>query len=345
MRQVVLAALALTLPVVASGCGSARERSDGRACTGLDVRVMERAVAPPANVSAVVRITDCAGEPLMKRLDTGAFELTEDGKPLSQQEASRLIYPSARARAQRTLLALDLSGSIVRSGLREPMIGGAKALALTLATASTDEAPHEVAIFGFDGRPDLVPFTFFTKDRNALTEALASAQRSPLVDDSTNLNGAVVSALKVLDGAVAADARNPGQIARGSLVVFTDGQDLAGRVSDEELRRALDATPHSTFAVGVGPAIDRDNLTTIGKTASEVASGPDQVLAAFEKIGRELKALSETDYVVSYCSPARAGTRRLSIQVSDGERSGEATIDFDAQGFGAGCTPESTAFR
>jgi hypothetical protein len=51
-------------------------------------------------------------------------------------------------------------------------------------------------------------------------------------------------------------------------------------------------------------------------------------------------------YLVSYCSPARAGTRRLRLEVTfattEGEeKSGSVEQEFDANGFGPGCDPKT----
>jgi hypothetical protein len=329
---------AVILASFACACSGAPDPIEAP-CEGLDLRVLDTAIAPPANVSALLRVTDCDGEPIGRRFEEHEFALAEDGTLLSPYEASRAIIPAERQRAQRTLIALDLSGSIVESGLRPAMIAGAHQLIDAL-----DET-HAIAIFGFDGRPDLIPFTFFTSDRLALQAALATIEAATVVDDSTNLNGAVVGALRVLDRAIEAEERSGEQVAHGSLVTFTDGRDLARRVSDEEVEDAVDDTIHSTFAIGVGGEVDAERLAMIARTRAAVAGGPDQVAGAFEEIADALRARSESDYVVSYCSPARAGGRVLTIALEEGDLRGEAGVTFDADGFGAGCSPSATTLR
>lgn len=320
------------------GCSTA-ETIEPEVCSGLSIRVLDQAIAPPANVAALVRVGECDGKPLALRLDERAFVLSENSVPLSVHEATRQIIPAERQRAQRTLLALDLSGSIVRAGLRPSMIEGARSLIDAL------DPTHDIAVFGFDGRPDLLPFAFFTSDRAALASALDRAAEAPLVDDSTNLNGAIVSALTVLDRAVETEEKDRDQVAHGSFVVFTDGRDLAHRVSADEVDEALDETEHSSFAIGVGADVDPAELTAIGRTEAAIAGGAEEVAGAFLEVAAALEDRAESDYVVSYCSPARAGRRTLEIRVQDGDRSASAEIDFDADGFGAGCAPEATPLR
>ena len=49
------------------------------------------AVAPPANVAALVRVTHCDGRPLETRIQPENFTLSEDGFALSTYEALREI--------------------------------------------------------------------------------------------------------------------------------------------------------------------------------------------------------------------------------------------------------------
>jgi hypothetical protein len=308
-------------------------------CTGLSVRVLDRAIAPPANVAALVRVGECDGAPIGRRLGENELVIAEDDVVLSPYEADRKIIPAERSQAQRTLVLLDMSGSIVRANLREPMIAGARELVHAL------DGEHAIAIFGFDGRPDLVPIQSFTTDRLALDEALTRTAEAMLIDDSTNLNGAMVNALQVLDRFVEAEEIQGQQVAHGSLVVFTDGRDLARRVSTADVDDALDATAHSTFAIGVGADVDANELANLGRTKSSLANGPGEIVSAFIEVAAELSARAASDYVVSYCSPARAGARVLSISAHDGERYGTATFVFNAEGFGAGCSPSLTPLR
>ena len=98
---------------------------------------------------------------------------------------------------------------------------------------------RRIAIYGFDGRPDLIPYANFSDDPDVWEEALSRILDAELVDDSTNLNGAVVNALEILDTAVNAEVRNVTQVTHGTLVLFTDGTDRAGRVRGYTARMAV----------------------------------------------------------------------------------------------------------
>ncbi|MCC7385742.1 MAG: VWA domain-containing protein [Deltaproteobacteria bacterium] len=324
-----------SLLLAGAACGPALpEGPVEEPCAGMRLEVIDQAVAPPANVAARVRVTSCEGEPLPARLDPTSFLLAEDERVLSEFEAQRLIKPLDRDTVQLAVVALDLSGSVVRSGLRDEMVAGARGLVDALAPK------HKVAIFGFDGRPDLIPFTYFTQDPIELHSALDVLVEAPLVDDSTNLHGAVINAVALLDEAIRIEAEKD-RVAQGSLVIFTDGSDRAGRQTMSEATEAVSDSEHAAFTIGVGAEIDPATLETLGPDGHVVAGDASQLVGAFERVAALVKARAETDYLVSYCSPARAGAHLLEVRATSGERAGDVTIAFEADGFGAGCAPES----
>jgi hypothetical protein len=214
-------------------------------------------------------------------------------------------------------------------------------VAATRQLVTALDPAQEVAIFGFDGRAELIPFSGFTADRAKLDAALERVATSPTVDDSTNLFGAVVDAVEVLDDEI--EAR--GDVAHGTMVVFTDGTDRAGRVSLREVEGTMLATGHASFAIGVGAEIDEDVLSTIGRTAHVIARDAGSLAPAFTDIGEKVKASAETDYLVSYCSPARAGSRTLQITLRQGDLEDDVSVAFNADGFGPGCSPMAPPLR
>lgn len=305
-------------------------------CSGIRLELVEQAVAPPANVSARLRASGCDGQALSPPLDLADFEIVEDGKLTSTFEARREVRSAKRDGVAYTLLALDLSGSVVRSGLRPAMVAGARKLVRALTP------DHHLAVYGFDGRPDLIPYAFFTTDAQALERSLERLENDPIVDDSTNLYGAVLNGLGVLDSAVAAEGRDPRLIARGALVVFTDGSDRAARVPASRVENAVATTPHATLAIGVGGEIDPEALSLVGQTARAVAADQAAISDAFEGVAADLRARALQDFIIDYCSPARAGSHVLEIHASREGVSGEVKIDFNADGFGAGCDPAAS---
>lgn len=322
-------------------CGGDEQTMDQgpKACSGLTLTQLDQAVAPPANVAALVRVTHCDGRPLETRIQPENFTLSEDGFALSTYEALREIRPTRRDISEITAIVLDLSGSVHRSGLKEKMVEGTRRLIAQLGEN------RRIAIYGFDGRPDLIPYANFSDDPDVWEEALSRILDAELVDDSTNLNGAVVNALEILDTAVNAEVRNVTQVTHGTLVLFTDGTDRAGRVRGYTARMAVQHSGHSTFTIGVGAEIDPAILQELGNTGHMLVDDPEQITDAFEQLGRDVAARSLQDYVVSYCSPSRSGVHELTITARMEDQSGQTTIKFHSDNFGAGCDPTASLLR
>jgi hypothetical protein len=161
-------------------------------------------------------------------------------------------------------------------------------------------------------------------------------------DPSTNLNGAIVKALAELETALS-HAEHPMRF--GTLVVFSDGSDRAARVSKEDMDKAIERSKYDIFAIGLGAEMKESELERVGKTGTARADDKQAVVKAFDTIAARIEATTKSYYLLSYCSPARAGKHKLRIEArvknSDGksERTGTFESDFDAAGFAHGCDP------
>src|SRR5207247_4144387 len=98
-------------------------------------------------------------------------------------------------------------------------------------------SPHINPVVGFGGN---------------VRSGVSALERYKPKDPSTNLNGGVVEAVKVL-GHQLDTAAQP--LRFGTLVVFTDGTDRAHRVSNDEVRKTLDTAAFETFAMGLAAEV------------------------------------------------------------------------------------------
>ena len=150
----------------------------------------------------------------------------------------------------------------------------------------------------------------------------------------------MVSGLKILDESLE-KAENP--LRFGTLVVFTDGTDRAARVSEEQMRDALGDTKHDVFAIGLGAEISDEQLARIGKDGTAMAVDKESVVEAFAAVAERIEKITQSYYLLSYCSPARAGEHEVRIEAKivegDKERRGGLSTSFDAEGFDKGCDP------
>jgi hypothetical protein len=230
---------------------------------------------------------------------------------------------------------MDMSGSVVNSGAVSDLEMAASSFAEKLGKT------QQIAVYAFDGSKDIYPITGFTGGGGTVRAGLGALHSFKPRDPSTNLHGAIIEALKVLDKQMQ-HATMPLRFA--TLVVFTDGSDSAHRVSHADLERALDQAEGRTsvFVIGVGAEIDPAELQAVGRSGAVLSKNPAEVKAAFEKVATRVEAFTKSFYLLSYCSPARAGEHDVRISAdSKGRGSGSLSYHFNAKGFEPNCDPNT----
>lgn len=317
--------LALPLPLVlaaTTGCG-------------LTLTRIQTAHDKPANVAVYFKVETTQGEPV-GGMTAEQFEIYEDDELVSTLESQQTILNPEVAASHYTLLLIDMSGSVVDSE------DAAKVTEAALLFTQEVEANNKVAIYAFDGEEEIHMLSDFTGSAGGASARAGSLQSFSPKDKSTNLNGAIVQGLQVLDEGLE-KAENPLKI--GTMVVFTDGTDRAARVSDDEMLEAVRNTPYDVFAIGLGAELDEKDLGAIGKSGTVLAKDSNEIQKAFETIGKKIEQLTKSYYLLSYCSPARAGEHTVTVvakHTPEGKKSemkGSLETEFDATGFDKGCDP------
>lgn len=298
-------------------------------CAGLQVNLIDSAYRRPSNVAVYFTVDTVEGDPV-GGLSAESFHIYEDGELVSPTESQQQILNPEVAAEHYTLLLVDMSGSVVESD-QVPILQQAA----TNFTAQL-EGQQKVAVYAFDGAEDLYEIVGFTSSEgrgNAAIQRLSSFRPR---DPSTNLHGAVVQAIERLDGALEHSRTG---LRFGTIVVFSDGSDRAARVDEDTMADAIDDSPYDIFAIGVGSEIDESTLGSVGRDGYVLAEDASAVSQAFRQVTAHILQLSQRYYLLSYCSPARAGVHEVTIEAESGEHSGALTYEFDAQGFGPNCNP------
>lgn len=310
----------LVLSALCAGCASQ-----------LRLTRLEAAAHRPSNVAVFFAVDKADGEPVANLL-ANDFNVYEDGKLVSVDESQQTIVNPEIAAAHYTLLLVDMSASVTANDQLNVVTSAASAFVARVGQY------QRVAVYAFDGGKNLYEIMPFTPSGAQTAQALASLTTFPTRDPSTNLHGAILQALVELDRGLKASSA---PLKFGSLVVFTDGTDRANRVPFQQMVDAVDATEHHVYALGVGHEIDDSALARIGKTGYiRVEDGAD-ARTAFQDIADRIVDYTRRYYLLSYCSPARAGKHVVSIEaVADGAR-GRLDYGFDANGFGPTCDPGS----
>lgn len=294
-------------------------------CAGLSPRLVDASVQKPSNVAVYFTVDTRDGQPV-PGLTAEQFHIYEDDKLVSPYESKQTILNPEIAAKHYTLLLVDMSGSVTKSG----------------QLAALQEAVHaftskvgqyqETAVYAFDGRPDIFQLRPFAP--GAANVNLASFTTA---DPSTNLNGAAIKAMELLDKQL---EKSPSPLRFGTLVVFTDGTDHAARASHDQLMGWVNAVPFDIFAIGVGAEINDPELQSLGRSGTALSHDPATIGAQFDAIASRIEGYTKRFYLLSYCSPARAGDHVLTVRpfLPDG-RTGDVTYPFNANGFTPNCDP------
>ena len=295
-------------------------------CASLKLEMVDRSVQRPSNIAVYFTVDTNRGDPVPD-LTPSDFRIYEDGRPVSAFESQQTILQPEVAAVHYTLLLVDMSGSVAGSPDMDKVVAGTAAFAQRVAKY------QKLAIYAFDGSPHITPITGF--GTNPVSTMKAFTRYTPR-DPSTNLNGAVVEAIKVLDRQI---EHSNVPLRFGTLVVFTDGTDHAARVPRETMLQAVDTVGYDIYAIAVGEEVNASEVRSIGRTGTFTSKNPQDITRGFEEIGKKVEGYSKRYYLLSYCSPARAGRHQVEIEAVKGGARGRLQYDFKADGFGPNCDP------
>jgi len=321
LRIVTLLSLASALWVL---CGCAG---------GLTLTPIKSTSDKPSNVAVYFKVM--RGDEPVGGLTADQFRIYEDGTLVSKFESKQTILNPTVAASHYTMLLIDMSGSISESGSTESVMDA--------ATAFTDKVEkfQKVGVYAFDGSDQIYPIAPFTNSEASVKAGIKSLKTFKAKDPSTNLNGAVIKGMEELQKALS-HAEHPMRF--GTLVVFTDGTDRAARVKAEDMQKAVHDTEYEVFGIGLGVEIKEDQIRQVGKNGTAMAADKNQVTAAFDKIAQRIENRMKAYYLLSYCTPARAGEHEVQIEAiftddKKNESTGRLVQRFDAAGFGPNCDP------
>ena len=320
MRTLALHLTLLTLTVALGGC--------------LRLTLVDASVRKPSNVAVYFSVVALNKHPV-PGMTAEQFKIYEDGAVVSAFESKQTILNPEVSVVQYTLLLMDMSGSVTASGRVGDLTEAASLFAEKVSST------QQVAVYAFDGQKDIHPIAGFSAGGGNLRGSIAALQTYKPRDPSTNLNGAVVEGIKVLEQQM---ARASQPVRFGTLVVFTDGTDHAHRVPRAKVMEALDQVGDTmnVYVIGVGAEIDAGELNAIGRSGAILFKDPSRIRRAFADLAQIVTDYAHSFYLLSYCSPARAGEHELTIAAHPpGRGTGKLGYHFNAAGFGPNCDPNT----
>jgi len=295
-------------------------------CSGLKLQLVDHSVRKPSNVAVYFSVDTRNGQPVAG-LTPQDFRIYEDRQPVSLLESKQTILNPEVAVAHYTLLLIDMSGSVVDSGEMPALIQAA-------STFGDRVGPYQkVAVYTFDGSPHVTQIVGFGGNVRSGVGSLAG--RKPR-DPSTNLNGAVIEGIKVLQQQI---DHAPVPLRFGTLVVFTDGTDRAHRASPDDVAQSVDNAGFDIYVIGAGQEVDSKQLSRIGRSGTFASQNKADIQKGFDDIATRIESASKRYYLLSYCSPSRAGEHDVEIEAVAQGTAGRLSYRFNATGFGPNCDP------
>ncbi len=298
-------------------------------------------VTLPSKVSIFFKVTDNTGNPV-GYLSEDDFEIFEQGlndachRKISS-ESKRKISPDEQFFSHTTLLVLDLSGSVLQNNL-EPL----QAAATEFIDAIMPETPDNstaMGIWWFDGEDILHPLVPVTYNKSTLKLGILAIDQSISVDNSTDLYGAVIKS--AAEAQTILDQQVDSIISAVSVVIFTDGRDVANRYLKGDAVTAVYSSPAdiSFFTIGIGGDIEDDILRELGRNGSDSSTDIGELAMVFNNVASFVSAEANSYYLFEYCSPIRNGSSNgLIIEANaSGGLFGDLQTTFDATGFTGGC--------
>ncbi len=298
---------------------------------GARIEELATGSAKPGNVAAFVAVTE--KDKPVAGLPPSAFKISENDQFIDSDSAQLQLLEAARYASFHALLLVDISQA-KEAGLRRVL---AKAAGAFVRRARQGQS---ITVAAYDGSDKVRIVGEYPADAKAATPEQVDALLSLTPGDpSRNLRGAVVQGLEILDRDLAVNAS---PVRLGTLAVFARGPDLAGRTPENQFSEALSSTADKLVFIGVTGEPQDNAAKRLARSGQILAQAADTIPIAFEDAGALVDGLLDQYYLLSYCSPSRAGTRNLkvtvSVPVADGKDETDSfEVHFDATGFTAGC--------
>jgi len=264
------------------------------------------------------------------------FRVSENGVPLESSQVDLRLLPASAVIARDVALLVDMSRPL-DDERRSQLFNGLATLVGSLRHRQS------VSLYAFDGSEQAQFVAVFKRNMgDQLTQTdlgLAKLLEFHPRDTSTSLYSAIMDTAKKLDHTMAGEKQ---PLHRGTVIVIAQNPDLTGRFSEPEARQFVQSSPHNYFLLTVGQWATQTDVSWLGKTQALQAASFNTMRTPLEAIADSVENDFFRYYVVSYCTPARTGTRQLTLEVTAADevgqsQSGSTTATFEAKDFEATC--------
>lgn len=260
-------------------------KAGGRVIANLRTRAVEFAQNEPVDIIQV-NVVVKSGDRFVKDLTRESFRLLDDTAP-------QPITNMSVGGPMELVLALDVSASMADALMDLQRAAGAFVKAIGPG--------HLVSVVAFNDR------TFTIAQRESTIEARLQALDTLSAWGETSLYDAIAESMARLSGR-----------GRKALVVFSDGEDRTSRATFADVRRLIDESDATVFAVGLGRGASQQDLRAKLQELADASGGlalfadnPDRLTRPFAEIVETLS----NQYTLSFV-PRRDGRHHeITVQV------------------------------
>ena len=311
--------------------------------SGMEVEMVTVTTNEPANVRLLFRV-DSGSEDPMSNLNINDVEIYENNTLLTSLESQAQIQDEPGEYVFSTMLLLDFSGSVLNDEDLD-QLKDAVASFIELVMPDTTEAGFrvkEMGIYWFNGEEEIHPLVDYTFYKDTLLTGVSTIIDTMSTDFSTNLNGAVVGGVTNLVTKISDGESDLSQSNIVNMVLFTDGIDLAGRLTEEEALAEIEllTNQYQLYSIGLGNDIDQDFLQKIGRNGYEFVETSAGLNTGFINMAQLVNHDYQSFYALEYCSPKRSGQHVIQIRTYMDDKVGRFDADLVADGFAGGCVIE-----
>lgn len=265
------------------------------------------------------------------------YTLFENNK--HKEESIIRIEKSNNEVKNNILLLLDLSGSILDEGCSEATstCGQLVKAANTFVSNIINNGKFAIAIYYFNAKKEIMPLSDQTEFPTANPTILQNAINRLVTDTyfvqtylkgfdySTNLYGAVKQSGEKVCSWI--DCNDEASFEIGSVVIFTDGRDLANLVRKSDMLRSLKKNLQY-YTIGIGNA-DNKTLIEISGEERHFEASQDNIESAFTKTYDYIR-YNSSFYKINYCLSTQTGKVRIKILFDDKEHNIRAYTTEDS---------------
>jgi hypothetical protein len=193
----------------------------------------------------------------------------------------------------------------------------------------------EIAIYYFNSKKEIMPLSrnteFPTTNKVALIDAVNAIKDPNFIEtylkgfNSTNLYGAVKQSSESVCTWI--DCKNEDNFEIGSVVVFTDGKDLAEIVTKNDMLNSLEDNVQY-YTIGIEKDADNPILIEISGKEHHFEASNDEIESAFTDTFNDILRNSNF-YKINYCPATQEGVLKIKILFDDVENKIKAQTEED----------------